>query len=317
MPEGDTLTSTDASPFIKAAEIWLPDGDVLKSGGGNYGALDAFAETSSQTVFAHGEGLPGKAWAEGRPVLLKHFDGSYFLRKEAAAEAGLTCAVAIPVFAESTLKAVVVVFCGDADERVGAIELWARAGDRLRLDAGYYGATQAFEEASQTVTFAPGEGLPGGVWSADMPVLMRAIGSHHGFVRGQSASDAGLKTGLGIPVPSPVERTWIVTLLSGSQTPLARRFEIWDARPERVGPRRGAMRIDGICEREGPLWPKQNPPVEIATVTAWQGPIGQVLGTGLPHIVGNGTGLPAGYRSMVAVPAYRGEDLAFITAWYL
>ncbi len=317
MPESDIMASRDPSSFIKAAEIWLPDGDVLKSGGGNYGALDAFAKTSAQTVFAHGEGLPGKAWAEGRPVVLKEFDGSYFLRAQAATEAGLTCAVAIPVFSETTLKAVAVVFCGDADEQLGAIELWAEAGDRLRLDAGYYGAAQAFEEVSQTVAFAPGQGLPGGVWSAEMPVLMRAIGSHHGFVRGQSASEAGLKTGLGIPVPSPDDRTWIVTLLSGSQTPLARRFEIWDARPERVGPRRAAMLIDGICEREGPLWPKQNPPVDIVTVGAWQGPVGQVLGSGLPPIVGNGTGLPAGYRSMVALPVYRGEDLAFITAWYL
>ena len=317
MPESDTVTSEHASCFIRAAELWLPEGDRLTSGGGDYGALDAFAETSAQTVFAHGDGLPGKAWAEGRPVVLKAFDGSYFLRKQAAAEAGLTCAVAIPVFCEATLKAVLVVFCGDADEQVGAIELWAEAGNRLHWDAGYYGAAQDFEDASKSVTFGPGEGLPGGVWSADMPVLMRTIGSHHGFVRGQSASAAGLKTGLGIPVPSPDDRAWIVTLLSGSQTPLARRFEIWDARPERVGPRRAAMRIDGICEREGPLWPQQNPPVDIVTVGAWQGPVGQVLGSGLPHIVGNGTGLPAGYRSMVALPVYRGEDLAFITAWYL
>ena len=317
MPLGDIVTSEVAYAFIKAAEIWLPDGDVLKSGGGDYRALDAFAETSAQTVFAHGEGLPGKAWAEGRPVVLKQFDGSYFLRKQAAAEAGLTCAVAIPVFCEATLKAVVVVFCGDADVQLGAIELWAEAGDRLRLDAGYYGAAKALEEASKDIAFAHGEGLPGGVWSADMPILMRQIGSRHGFVRGASATAAGLTHGLGIPVPTPDGCTRVVTLLSGSQTPLARRFEIWDARPERVGPRRAAMRLDGICVREGPLWPKQNPPVDIVTVGAWQGPVGQVLGSGLPHIVGNGTGLPAGYRSMVALPIYRGEDLAFITAWYL
>ena len=306
-----------ATSFIKASEIWLPESETLVFGGGDYGPLAAFADVSSQSQFGRGEGLPGKAWAEGRPIVLEQFDGSYFQRTEAAQEAGLTCAIAIPVFAEDALKAVLVVLCGDNADHVGAIEVWEDGHDRLHLDAGYYGAAKDFGAASQDVVFAHGEGLPGGVWSAHMPVLMRQIGSRHGFVRGESAKAAGLTHGLGIPVQAPDGSTRVVTLLTGADAPLARRFEIWDARPERVGPRRAAVRIDGICDREGPLWPKQNPPVDIATTTAWQGPVGQVLGSGLPHIVGNGTGLPASYRSMVALPVYRGEDLAFITAWYL
>ena len=312
------MSQPDAHPsFIMASEIWLPEGDALVFGGGDYGVLDAFADLSARSRFAHGEGLPGKAWAQARPIILDRFDGSYFQRQEAAAEAGLTCAIALPVFAAEVLKAVLVVLCGHDAGQVGAIEVWQDRDDRLHLDAGYYGTAEDFGAASQQVTFAHGEGLPGGVWSADMPVLMRQIASRHGFVRGESAKAAGLTHGLGIPMRGPDGRMRVVTLLSGSDTPLARRFEVWDARPERVGPRRAAERIDGICEHEGPLWPRQNPPVDIATITAWQGPVGQVLGSGLPHIVGNGTGLPAGYRSMVALPVYRGEDLAFITAWYL
>ena len=312
MSQPDTATS-----FIKASEIWLAEGETLIFGGGDYGSLEAFGDISARSRFAHGEGLPGKAWAEGRPIVLDQFDGSYFQRTEAAQEAGLTCAIAIPVFADNTLKAVLVVLCGNDAGHVGAIEVWEDRDDRLHLDAGYYGAAEDFGAASQDVVFAQGEGLPGGVWSAQMPVLMRQIGSRHGFVRGESAKAAGLRHGLGIPVQAPDGRTRVVTVLTGTDTPLAHRFEIWDARPERVGPRRAAMRIDGICESEGPLWPKQNPPVDIVTIGAWQGPVGQVLGTGRPHIIGNGTGLPAGYRSMVALPVYRGEDLAFITAWYL
>ena len=312
MSQPDTATS-----FIKASEIWLVEGEALVFGGGDYGPLAAFADVSSQSQFAHGEGLPGKAWTERRPIVLDRFDGSYFQRSEAAQEAGLTCAIAIPVFANSALMAVLVVLCGDDAGHIGAIEVWEDRDDRLSLNAGYYGAAKDFGAVSQGVVFAHGEGLPGGVWSAQMPVLMRQIGSRHGFVRGESAKAAGLTHGLGIPVQAPDGRTRVVTLLTGAATPLAHRFEIWDARAERVGARRAASRIDGICEREGPLWPKENPPVDIATISVWQGPVGQVLGSGLPHIVGNGTGLPAGYRSMVALPIYRGEDLAFITAWYL
>lgn len=313
----ETSTLEPTRSFIRAAEIWLPQNEILKPGGGDYGAFLPFAETSAQTSFSRGEGLPGKAWAEGRPVVLKDFDGSYFLRQEAAREAGLTCAVAIPVFAATVLKAVLVIFCGEDSEHIGAIEVWEDRDERLCLDAGYYGSAASFEEASKDVSFGHGEGLPGGVWAANMPVLMREIGSSYGFVRARVASEAGLQTGLGIPVPCLDGKTRVVTFLSAPNTPLAHRFEIWDVRTERVGPKRAAMRIDGTCEREGPLWPKENPPVDIVTVGAWQGPIGQVLGSGLPHVVSDGAGLPAGYRKMVALPFYHGEELAYITAWYL
>ena len=283
----------------------------------DYGEMVPFAESSEQTKFALGEGLPGKVWAEGRPIVLKDLDNSYFLRKEAAREAGLTCAVAIPVLAGSVVKAVLVVLCGDDRDHVGAIEVWQDKEQRLHLDSGYYGTASSFEAASKDVTFGHGEGLPGGVWAANMPVLMRDIGANHGFIRAQSAQEVGLQTGLGLPVPCLDDTTHVVTLLSAANTPLAHRFEIWDARPERVGSKQVAVRIDGICEREGPLWPKDNPPTDMVTVSAWQGPIGQVLGSGLPHVSSDGTGLPAGYRKMVALPIYHDDNLAFITAWYL
>jgi hypothetical protein len=47
------------------------------------------------------------------------------------------------------------------------------------------------------------------------------------------------------------------------------------------------------------------------------GPIGQVLASGLPVIESAALGLAAGYSSMVALPIYRGSELAFIVAWYL
>ena len=151
-----------AMSFIKASEIWLPEGETLVFDAGDYGPLAAFADVSSQSQFAHGEGLPGKAWAEGCPIVLDQFDGSYFQRTVAAHEAGLTCAIAIPVFADDALKAVLVVLCGGDAGHIGAIEVWEDRDDRLHLEAGYYGAAEDFGTASQDVVFAHGEGLPGG-----------------------------------------------------------------------------------------------------------------------------------------------------------
>lgn len=47
-------------------------------------------------MFGHGEGLPGRAWEARAPILLKNLREWYFLRGEAAAKAGLTCALALP-----------------------------------------------------------------------------------------------------------------------------------------------------------------------------------------------------------------------------
>ena len=193
--------------FIEISEIWVPEGDRLVQAGGNYGGYGDFADASGHESFAKGEGLPGKAWAEARPVVLKEFDGSYFKRTEAAKEAGLTSAVAVPVFANETLKAVLVLLCSDDDVRTGAIEVWSEKDGLLMLEDGYYGAARHFEWVSQHTHFPRGQGLPGGVWAANTPMLMRDLGSGYKFIRADSAGRAGLTTGLGLPIPVPGGQT--------------------------------------------------------------------------------------------------------------
>ncbi len=307
----DTVLEREKT-FIQVSEVWVPKGDRLVLGGGSYGELTAFEEASRAEEFARGEGLPGKAWAEARPVVLKAFDGSYFKRTEVAKDAGLTSAVAIPVFDGATLKAVLVTLCGDDGDRTGAIEVWKEADGLLMLDDGYYGAAKHFEWVSQHTHFPRGKGLPGGVWSSDTPILMRDLGSGYRFIRADSAGKAGLTTGLGLPIPVPLGRSYVLTLLSARGTPLARRFEIWDARTAKVGAANEAVLIDGICANEGPLWSEE----EEKRTRAWAGLIGQVLGTGLPLAAAGVPGIPAGYGSVVALPIYQGGEIAHIVAWY-
>ncbi len=304
--------------FIRVAELWVPEGDRLVFRSGSYGGLHGFAQASRQETFARGEGLPGRAWDEARPIVLREFDGSYFKRVAAATAAGLTSAVAVPVFAGKALKAVLVILCGSDADHMGAIEVWRDNGSSLELDGGYYGNATAFETVSQRTHFSNGQGLPGGVWAAQTPILMRDLGAGYGFLRAAAAGLAGLKHGLGLPVPAPGKGAYVLTVLSSANTPVARRFEIWDARPAMVGATRRAVLIDGICEREGPLRKPQDPAVDAApSIGAWQGPAGQVLGSGLPWLQLGGSGLPAGYGSVVALPVYRDTELAHVVAWYL
>lgn len=308
----DAALKEPTRTFIEVSEVWKPDGDRLVLDSGDYGALDAFASASGRESFARGEGLPGKAWAEGRPVVLKEFDGSYFKRTEAAKEAGLTSAVAVPVFDGADLKAVLVVLCADDDARTGAIEIWAEQDDLLMLEDGYYGAAKHFEWVSQHTHFPRGQGLPGGVWAAQTPILMRDLGSGYRFIRADSAGKAGLTTGLGAPIPTPDGKTYVLTLLSARGTPIARRFELWDARAARVGSANEAVLTDGVCAREGALWNAENE----RRISAWQGPIGKALGTGVPVVQSAAQGGTAGYGSLVALPIHQDGELAHVVAWY-
>jgi len=306
----DVALDQPTRTFIEVAEVWIPKDGRLVLDGGDYGALKDFAAVSGQESFAKGEGLPGKAWAEARPVVLKGFDGTYFKRAEAAKAAGLTSAVAVPVFAGAELKAVLVVLCANDDVRTGAIEVWAARDAVLKLDDGYYGAAKHFEWVSQHTQFPRGQGLPGGVWAAGMPMLMRDLGSGYRFIRAESAGQAGLTTGLGLPIPTPGDAEYVLTLLSARGTPIARRFEIWDARSTTVGKEKQAVLVDGICAREGAIWNKER------RVNAWQGMIGRVLGSGVPVAASGAPGLSAGYDSIVALPIHLDGELAHIVAWY-
>ena len=307
------ILATPTRTFIEVVEVWVPEGDRLVLHSGNYGPHDGFGAVSGRESFARGQGLPGKAWAEGRPVVLKTFEGSYFRRTEAAMAAGLTAGIALPIFSGPVLKAVMVILCGDGDDRIGALEVWIEKQGTLTLQDGYFGGARDFEFVSQHTAFGRGQGLPGGVWAAGTPILMRDLGAGYGFKRAESAGKAGLSTGLGLPVPSPDGTTYVLALLSAKGTPIARRFEIWDARAAKVGRIKEAVMIDGICEREGRLWDEDAP----RRTAIWKGAVGTVLATGLPVIADARSGQTNGYAGVVALPIHRGGEIAFVVAWYL
>src|SRR5258707_659661 len=109
--------------FIRVVELWVPDRTRtrLEYGGGLCSnEYSEFRALSEDTLFAYDEGLPGKAWASGHPIILTEFSGTYFKRGDEAKEAGLTCGVALPVFAGEFLMAVMVLFCGDDETHASA-----------------------------------------------------------------------------------------------------------------------------------------------------------------------------------------------------
>jgi hypothetical protein len=305
--------------FIKAVEYWVPGNDRLhlEYGGGLYGQATRFAVLSRKLCFGRGEGLPGKAWEQGRPLLLKQFEGSYFQRTAAAHAEGLTGALALPIFAGEYLNAVLVVFFGDGDDHAGAIELWcndpAESKDMALAD-GHYGRTaEAFEYLSRRTEFRRGTGLPGQAWDSGLPVFMPDLGKGSRFLRSASALQVGINRGFALACTSTDGKHHVAALLSALNTPIVRRFELWQ--------RDGASlaRVCGFCETAGVL------AADALPIERGQGTLGRALLTGAPVVGDDALGEPgglgatlrdAGVHSLVAIPVLRDGRCLAVMAWY-
>lgn len=312
--------------LIKAVETWLPtpDGTLLEFGGGLYGSAAAFGAISRGLCFGLGEGLPGRAWFDGRPIVLKELDGSYFRRAEVAREAGYTCAIGLPLFLGEALSGVVVFFCGpnrsdEGEGDDGAVELWrhnARVASDMTLVDGYFSGRIAggFAELSRDTYLPRGTGLPGMAWQKGAAVLIDDLGRTGKFVRADGAAEAGLNRGLAIPCSAPGEDTFVLTLLSTVHTPIALRVECWA--PDES--HQGLQRVFGFCEAAGPLRASEG-----GTVLA--GAIGKAFASGVPVINERARTEPGsvgdaarefGLQAMVALPVMANDRVGEVVALY-
>lgn len=280
--------------FLRGAEVWAPTGagDELELRSASHGELVGFAMVSPDTRFAPGVGLPGRAWAERRPIVMSTSDPAFVRASEAAAD-HVACAVALPVFAgngaDAPLLGVVVFLCG-GDELAGAIEVWSETSGQLDLADGYYGSLRDFELEARATTFGRDSGLPGKVWGSGRPLLLDDLGDAERFLRPQAAVDAGMRIGVGVPVAGRGAGT-VVTFLSALDTPLARWVEVW------VPDADGSLRFEQGYSNEGVDLTER---YADARVQPGHGPLGTVLAEGVP-LVTDYAGLD-GSTWLIAIP---------------
>ncbi len=317
--------------FIRVAEVWVPseDGSLLELADGLFEAAPAFGAISRSMCFGRAEGLPGSAWEEGRPLLLRQLEGSYFRRAAAAGAAGLSCAIALPIFVGERLTSVVVLLCGQgnapadapANAQVGAIELWRndpRVESDLRLADGYFGATDPDLEALSRDSFLPrGQGLPGLAWQRDAAVFIENIGKSRHFLRTQTAASAGIVRGLALPCSTRTHQTWVVSLLSAPQSPIARRIESW--LPDASGA--ALQRAFGFCEVSGALTADAGSAAPVDALgpigLAWTSATAQVAhGAAVAAQAGSHHRPAAGLRSVLAIPLIADDRVSEVVALY-
>lgn len=309
--------------FIRVAEVWVPDADqtLLEFGDGLYGNATEFGAVSRSMCFGRGEGLPGRVWDEGRPIVLEQLQGGYFQRAAAARSAGLTCAVAFPVIFGSVLKAVVVLFCGGEGAHAGAIELWRNdpaAGTDMTLADGYYGTTAAsFVSTSRETALKRGMGLPGLAWERGGSVFIDGLATSTQFLRAEGAAAAGIERGVAIPCPVPGSAQYVLSFLSASATPIARRIESWV--PGADG--RSLQRAYGYCETAGAL------PLGDDQTTSGSGDdtIAEAFASGAPRVrqraadepgIVGASAAAAGLGGLIALPVVRDGAVAETVVLY-
>jgi hypothetical protein len=310
--------------FIRVVELWVPDRTRTRLEFGGSLCSDEFSEfrtLSENTLFAYNEGLPGRAWASGHPIVLTEFANSYFKRTDEAKEVGLTCGVALPVFAGEFLMAVMVLFCGDDEKHVGAIELWhnnPEISHEMGLVDGYYGTADMFEFNSRHTKFPRGYGLPGRTWKAGMPLIVKDLHNSKRFLRWEEASEIGINCGVGIPYKTSSDQTWVMTFLSAQATPIAERFEIWVPNAARSA----LVFQSGDCSRQTDL----DALYASKSIGKGEGSIGGAWATGMPAIgedlrhdesIVASLALASGMNQIIVLPVIENALLKAVLAWYL
>ncbi len=97
-------------PLARAFEVWspAPSGKYLRRTAAAYHDLEAFDAASQEQTFRPQEGLPGRVWSSGMPVVLDQLTKDEFVRAGAAANAGLRMGVGIPVLRGGGVQSVIV-----------------------------------------------------------------------------------------------------------------------------------------------------------------------------------------------------------------
>ncbi|MBC2606626.1 GAF domain-containing protein [Pelagicoccus albus] len=321
------MTPTAETPtkksFIKVTEVWIPNGSrtSLELSSGIYGDLEEFKESSRDESFVFDEGLPGKAWATGQPVVLTEFNDDNFKRTEAAHKAGLTCGVAIPVFAGEFVMGVVTFFCGEDGFHAGALEVWRSLRTfpfEIVLEDGYYGSLDDFAFISRKTRFRSGFGLPGLAIEQRLPVVLGDLANSGVFARSFDASRAEMTTALALPCLGGNQGDTVVCLLSSEHMPIAKRYEVWVPEDDDSE----CLRLHSALCSIDPDWEEM---AEDIRVQKGLGVLGQTWLTGIPR---TSESLEAdlcpvatkakemGLRNMVTFPFMERGFLKAVVAWY-
>jgi signal transduction histidine kinase len=125
------------------AEVWVPDSEQNRlicypAWFTRRPGMEEFRRVSLPLTFVKGEGFPGKAWTEARPIVLHELgDPERFVRATAAVKAGLKSAVAVPVLSGDYVELILCFYLsGDEDLAASRLKVVAAVAAQIGLLIG-------------------------------------------------------------------------------------------------------------------------------------------------------------------------------------
>lgn len=224
--------SSQPRRYVRGIEVWEPNADrsrlLLKQS--SYRDADAMADISKDLSFAIDEGLPGDVWKTRMPVFYRRLTSGPFRRTDAAAAAGLTTGVGIPIFCDGKVVSIILLLLDGGESLKTVIEHWrvSATSNRYALFGGIYSNCEKLRRLSEHVVFPIGEGLPGFIAERQMPYLGTRFADDSNAVRGVAIAAEQLHSGLGLPLTdSGAASDDVLLLFNSDSTPLFRMIQIW------------------------------------------------------------------------------------------
>ncbi len=218
--------------YVRGLEVWRPNADRsrLLLTQSSYRDADAMADISKDLSFAIDEGLPGDVWKSRMPVFYRRLTSGPFRRNDAAAAAGLTCGVGIPIFYDGKMVSIVLLLLDGGESLKTVIEHWriSATSSRYELFGGIYSNCERLRRLSEHIFFPIGEGLPGVIAERQMPYIGTRFADDSNAVRGVAIAAEQLHSGLGLPLTdSGADSDDVVLLFNSDTTPLFRMIQVW------------------------------------------------------------------------------------------
>ena len=218
--------------YVRGVEVWKTNADRtrLLLTQSCYRDADAMASISKDLSFAIDEGLPGDVWKTRMPVFYRRLASGPFRRSDAAAAAGLTTGVGLPIFCDGKIVAVVLLLLDGGESLKTVVEHWriSTNSQRYELFGGIYANCEKLRRLSEHVFFPIGEGLPGVIAERQLPYLGTRFANDSNAVRGVAIAAEQLHSGLGLPLTdSGADSDDVVLLFNSDTTPLFRMIQVW------------------------------------------------------------------------------------------
>jgi FixJ family two-component response regulator len=304
--------------FVRGVEVWEPNSDCsrLHLTQSSYRDADAMEHISRDLSFSINEGLPGEVWTGKMPVFYRELTTGPFVRSDAAAAAGLTTGVGIPVFRDGRLQSVILLLLDGGESLKTVIEHWRMndVTDRYELYGGFYANCERLRRLSEFVSCPAGEGLPGIIAQRQMPYLGTRFADDSNEVRGVVIDAERLHSGIGLPLTDSGRRHEdVLLLLNSDSTPLFRMMQIW--KPASSGA--SATMVSEVFDGERSLQSRCGRSVP----SAIQSLLADLIHAHQPRIVTHGetlSGLAAEQRTFtpslgIAIPTFHRGQLAALS----